>query len=734
MGSLPTARKGHMPASQLILMISIMLSCYSLCSAQCFINKHLTTKPAQEKVYRTDTLNLNDMFVSVMDYIGIVKDELPIRHGNLSVTQPGDTSCPILGVGYDLQHLTTQGKSMLSTIPVLTDINKISSNRFIVPNANTAVHLNISQFEDLLGHLAIELHLVGDAPPQLFLYLDQDDQLHLESFSLQKSNACYLGTVSQNIHHSLQNTLQLLQDVFSEVETVLHFFGSGHLYTKLGSCLQISNITLQALMAVNSEKFDFCVGSIANSTAPRLAKRSTLLSWILGQGAQLDTIEHSLKDSIIHFNENFEKISIFDGQVVESFNRLKLDISSLAQIEQTLQDQIADLQLFVRLQNIRTHYLLSRIQHEIALHRLLQESKLVENLHLLTRSLFGSNECHLRACETSISPEQYEEDKVKVHREIVQLLPTEVALVSCLTTLAGSVPVLHNQMADITLNGKFLINGKLFSRESLQNTSAVNIELYPLPSESILLELFHHYSNDSRLFVQCLKQGNFVLNGEQNLCAPLKFFPLNENFVLEANGEILRSQMLVQKSNQIKTSWMSAYTFSNIDKSPLPDIPQFTFLHPSIEQFFLTPAGELHIQNTSYLVSTVFIIITIVIGCCCYRNLAFRNFFITRFTAIKESLYIKLTSENYRLKREHADLNKKVNQNWVDIERMESLISKKAALLARLPANEPKNRAAPSAPSAPLDTPDNRATIEIHPEPSRSHSSATISSASGRRN
>ena len=297
MGSLPTARKGHMPASQLILMISIMLSCYSLCSAQCFINKHLTTKPAQEKVYRTDTLNLNDMFVSVMDYIGIVKDELPIRHGNLSVTQPGDTSCPILGVGYDLQHLTTQGKSMLSTIPVLTDIIKISSNRFIVPNANTAVHLNISQFEDLLGHLAIELHLVGDAPPQLFLYLDQDDQLHLESFSLQKSNACYLGTVSQNIHHSLQNTLQLLQDVFSEVETVLHFFGSGHLYTKLGSCLQISNITLQALMAVNSEKFDFCVGSIANSTAPRLAKRSTLLSWILGQGAQLDTIEHSLKDS-----------------------------------------------------------------------------------------------------------------------------------------------------------------------------------------------------------------------------------------------------------------------------------------------------------------------------------------------------------------------------------------------------------------------------------------------------
>ena len=94
---------------------------------------------------------------------------------------------------------------------------------------------------------------------------------------------------------------------------------------------------------------------------------------------------------------------------------------NVAQIEQTLQDNIADLSLFVRLQNIKTHYLLSRIQHENALHRLLQESRLVENLHLLTRALFGSNECHLQACETSISPEQYEEDKVRVHREIVQL-------------------------------------------------------------------------------------------------------------------------------------------------------------------------------------------------------------------------------------------------------------------------------------------------------------------------
>merc|ERR1711954_408186 len=100
--------------------------------------------------------------------------------------------------------------------------------------------------------------------------------------------------------------------------------------------------------------------------------------------------------------------------------------------------------------------------------------------------------------------------------------------------------------------------------------------------------------------------------------------------------------MLVQKSNQIKTSWMSSYTFSNIDKSPLPPVPQFTFMHPNLESIILTPAGELHVQNISYLISTVIIIIGVVLAWCCYRNIAFRNCFMAKFTSLKDSLYVKI--------------------------------------------------------------------------------------------
>ena len=719
------------------LLMICLLSYYSPCyvNSQCYVNRHLATKPAKDLEYRTDEMSLKDIFISILDYTSILKEELPVQVGNLSVTHPGDTTCAMLGLGYGLDFLTTEGKSLLSSIPILTDIIRISGNRFIVPNENVPAHLNITQFEDLLAHLEIQLTLVKGSPPQLFLHMDQDGHLHLESFSLLRHNSCNLGPVVGNIHHSLQNTLQLLQSVYAEVETVLHFFGSSHLYNKLESCLQVSNVSLQVLMEINIEKLDYCITSLANATSPRLTKRSTILSWLFGAGAQLDDIEHNLKDSITHYNNNFAKISAFDQQVVESFSRLEQDISSLVEIEKSLQDRVGDLQISVRLQKIQTRYLFSRLQHESTLHRLLSESKMVQNLKLLSRSLFGSNACHLSLCESSISPETFADDIVKIHREIVALIPTEVALVSCLATVNEAVPALHDQISDITTNDRFLVKDKLFTKEDLMNVSIVNSELYPLRKSDISLGLFVHYSNQSRIFLQCLKEGTYRIDGELSHCSPMKFFRLEESHVLEANNEILRSQMLVQRSHHVKTQWMSQFTFSNVDKDPIPPTAQFTFLHPNIESIFLTPAGQIHVANTSYVFTTVFVIMVLAIACCCYKSPSCRNGFVTKVTALQEKLYVKLTSKEFRDKRELKDLNDKVNSNWDQIERMEGLIAKKSALLAKLPANSPSRPAPPAPPaaSAPLDSPD-IATAEIHSAPARSSSSVTLGSQNVRRN
>ena len=90
------------------------------------------------------------------------------------------------------------------------------------------------------------------------------------------------------------------------------------------------------------------------------------------------------------------------------------------------------------------------------------ESKMLENIRLLSRSLFGANECHLAMCESSISPEILSNDVVKIHREVITLVPTTMAMISCMATKSAAIPVLHHQLADITTQSKVLINKHLY--------------------------------------------------------------------------------------------------------------------------------------------------------------------------------------------------------------------------------------------------------------------------------
>merc|ERR1712243_447560 len=127
--------------------------------------------------------------------------------------------------------------------------------------------------------------------------------------------------------------------------------------------MQVPEITLSAVMGVDVDNLEYCIAKMDNATSPRIVKRSSMLSWLFGSGQQLDAIEHSLMDSINHFNQNFEKISAFDKEVVEGFDRLEKDISSLAEIEARIQDRVGDLQVETRLIEIKTNFLINRLQH-----------------------------------------------------------------------------------------------------------------------------------------------------------------------------------------------------------------------------------------------------------------------------------------------------------------------------------------------------------------------------------
>ena len=289
-----------------------------------------------------------------------------------------------------------------------------------------------------------------------------------------------MSSLGQNILHSFENTLQLVNNTWQRLQKLLHFYGADSIVRGLESCLSIQSVELVNLLNSPSNSFDFCLQSLGNSSTHRVVRQTSLLSFLLGEGKTISAIEGSLKDSIIHFNANFRKIALFDNQVIDSFHGLEQDIKSLANLELDLQEQLSELSRLTRLNHLRLEFALLKVQHESALHRLFTESPLEKNMVLLERALFSTNICSLDLCESGIS-HQVIGSKVKIHREIVVLEPIRKFLISCQAKDEVLVPTIHNSLAELTISGQFLIESQLYTKKDLENSTCVNSQLHPLP-------------------------------------------------------------------------------------------------------------------------------------------------------------------------------------------------------------------------------------------------------------
>ena len=348
-----------------IFLGSLMVS--NICS-QCFLNSSTTTIP-QDGVYRTDELDLKFMTFSLLEFVSIIRAEYWSNYGpNLTLTAPLDGSCAILGDGQSLQTFTRKNnwELHLSSIPVLTDVLQLSSDKFYIPSQSKSILLNLTQFQSLTNQLNILLALDEHGPPQLSILKEENSgSLILETFNVKKSNACSMSNIGRNIWHSFENTLQIVDKIWKKMRVILHFYGADNIIQSLKSCLSIDNVELEMLLNSPSDSFDFCLQTLANNNATRVTRQANLLSFLLGDGKQLSEIENSLKDSILHFNANFRKVALFDDKVVESFSNLERDIESLISLELNLQEQLSELSRLTRLNNLRLEYALAKMQTKL---------------------------------------------------------------------------------------------------------------------------------------------------------------------------------------------------------------------------------------------------------------------------------------------------------------------------------------------------------------------------------
>ena len=131
--------------------LSLLLAWSSIkvCTSQCYLTPRVTTKPSETTFYRTNEIDLKSMLISLLDYVSIIKEEYWGRYGeNLTLTYAGDGSCSMLGIGFPLDSVAASQVwgSPLTQVPLLTNVIRISQDRFYIPSENTSVLLNDQQF------------------------------------------------------------------------------------------------------------------------------------------------------------------------------------------------------------------------------------------------------------------------------------------------------------------------------------------------------------------------------------------------------------------------------------------------------------------------------------------------------------------------------------------------------------------------------------------------------------
>ena len=690
---------------------------------QCHTTPRVTTKPSDKSVYQTDEIDLKEILVSLLNYVQIIQDEYWGNFGsNLTLTYPGDGSCSILGIGFPLSEVASSvvWGNPVTQIPILVNVLKISENRIYIPSQNTTVLLTLDQFKEVCKELGIMLNMKENGVPQMTIYKETSGELILQNFNVENLNVCRMSILGINLKHDLENTLQLLQDKWETLTKIITFYGQNSLLQELGTCITSKNMSIQFFLNTKKSSFLYCINSLSNEPKMQIKERrsANLLSFLLGDGKQMNEIEQTLKDSIDHYNANFQKLKVFDDQIVDTFQTMDKEITNLENLEIHLQDKIAEINRFTKMNDIKMQYLLVKLQHASALHRLLTESKLLQNLAILERALFSANQCTISTCEINISAELIG-SKVLIHREILELKPVMKFLVSCRAVSTSTVPQLHNQLAERTQSGDFLIGTQIYTPELLSNASVVNGQARLLTISEKLLGSFHHYQSSGINKIQCLKHLQFTLNGRELDCIELQIFELPEEFILQANGEELRSQKLVEARQRVAVGWIRDYEFSNIDSLQEDKEPRLTILHPSMERFFYDEAGQLKVENASLMGTGMFLLLITILVLCCWKVTCFREGVFSIIQKAHSTLYELCTTEQFRLKQKRHQLDKKIDKSYTELKKMEDLIEKKKEIHQKLPRAQSAEPTAPPAeviekiPGKPR-VPQTKTMVEVH--------------------
>lgn len=664
------------------VLIMLLLSLIQSSHGECWV-KNQTATSQGSIIWQETTINFDEMLLSILQYTKLVREQLWFSEGNLVVTQKQDVSCSLMSAGFDIDKLQNQQFANV-TVPLLTSIYVLDQQ--ILFTAQDTMHLvSKSDFSSLVQHLNLE-DRIDNKKHHRVVFIKTHQENILTNYNQADNLACNMDSFGSNLQHALNRLIGNLNLTWLQTISVAKILNLDTSLTTFKNCLNLPDYSLDLLLLVPAENFDFCIRGAFPSSKVISKRDISLASLIFGDGQQILNVQNSLHNTIQAYNSNFDKVQEHEKLSYENILALKSSFENLAEQETQHQVFIRELYFLTNQQHQKMKFSLVKQQQIMALSDLLHTSLIDERLDLIQRSIMQDNTCSTLVCEADITSEVVN-DNIIIHRQIIHLEPKTILTLKCEAYSHYQVSTWHNTEVFPSGSRQLLVLGRVTSSQDLKNNTLVNQELRPIKPNEKIFQVFFDISYEK---IQCLEELSFDLNGKSIHCQLLEVLTLHNDFKLEYNNQVLTKQGLISKSQTLASSWMNDFEFDNLPATHLEQsAPDQVVFHPIIDSIVLTPAGTYDSTNISVISGTTILLIALFCLGCCYKSQSYRegswNFLQKMGTSIYHCFTTKrcrTIRENKALQKECDKKRKQIVKNLNDIELFQRTINSQGTHLS----------------------------------------------------
>ena len=549
-------------------------------------------------------------------------------------------------------------------LPLRTDI-RILGNKIYIPGNNSHTMVTIDQFTELVVILGLKCDIKLNKNPRVVVNLSQKT---LSNFKIDVANICQMSDISLNLRLRMQQGLASIEKFWDKFKAIMTFYGQKQRFLSLEQCMGSKGLSLKAIILLPNPTFEVCLNqmlAVTSSTDTSRSRRDiSLLSKIIGDGTEMIKIEHSLSNAIATFNDDFQRVEAFNHQMKNSIHLMDEELFTILKSEGQIREHLTDLEIGIVDVKNKLEYVLIKFQHLEAINTMLEETRLPDYLSLLQRAAFHSNSCQLGSSELEIHSTT-KNDSVFIHRTLVELTPVEKYIIRCRAISPFKVSTWHNTVATKTTFNSFLINTTLVSEADLGNATTANAQLRTLKESEHLLGVFNIFGG----YLQCLKNVEFYLNDELMVCEAMDVFPLSDDYSIKYNNRKISDHKVVKRGQKLGNEWMGDYTFMNVNTdNEMNDDDLVSVVHPVIDEFLFTPAGDIEIGNAAILTGGTVLFGICCCGICCCLCPPCRQCILAICSGMCSCLYKKVTSKTYRLKKENKEMRNENEQSRKSLE------------------------------------------------------------------